>query len=164
MSGLVTKHIHTKQLFYFLPKEKSRLIFLSIYTLIMALTPISFKAYFFLTILFFFYVIFVIFLSLLPAYKQAKFLSEGNYYKIFDDVLESQSGKSKKPFSFKGKCIKYVQNRDGVMDIVIGGSMQDFIKFFGSREKIKITICGVINGDEVMEYLNKRDQTILESE
>jgi len=153
MDKLATKHIRCNKLLYFFPREKIVLTVVCIFVCLLSLILLSFKAFSELIILLFVLLVPVFFLGVLPAYKRARFLSRGDSYRIFDGFLESQSLVLNERFSFKGKNVKCIQRRNGIVDIVIGEGFQDFLKFFGSSEKSKITICGVLNGDEVLEYL-----------
>lgn len=153
MSELTTKHIQNNDWLYFFPKEKGALIFAGIFFFLLGLVLVTFQAYIELAVLFCVFMVPIFLLGILPAYKRAKFLSEGNYYRVLDGVLENQVGGMTERFSYKGKNVKYIQRRDSIIDIVIGENVEDFFKFFGSTERTKITICGVTNGDEILKYL-----------
>ncbi len=151
---ITTKHIQNSGRLYFFPKEKVALVIASIFILILSSVLFTFQAFIELNILLCVFLIPTILFGVLPAYQRAEFLARGNYYRVMDGVLESRDGGSQVRFSYKGKTVKCIQRRGSVVDIIIGENVQDFFKFFGSSEKSKIAICGVTNGDEVLEYLN----------
>ena len=96
----------------------------------------------------------LIFTIFIPTHKRAKFLSNGNCYKIYGSILKDQK-EEEEALSYRGKFTKPIKRGKGVMDIYIKS------KYFGDRfwpinvmEKNELFLCGLTNGDEVVEYLN----------
>ena len=153
IKGIATEHDKSCGKFYFLPQDKISIVISGVFISFLATVLIAFGAFIELLVLLSVFFMAIFFLGLLPAYKRAKLISEGCHYYVSDGFIESDFTQKKERFSYKGKQVKYIKRRKGVADIVIGNSVADFFKYFGSIGQPKLWICGVTNGQEVIEYI-----------
>ncbi|WNO11020.1 hypothetical protein [Teredinibacter sp. KSP-S5-2] len=150
--GVLTEHITKSGSLYFLPKEKVFLVVILVIASVLALPLILFRAYIELLVLVCVFLIPVVSFGFIPAHNRAKSLLSEESFLIKDGMILKKSNPNFK-FSYRNKHLTPLHRKNGVMDLIIGDGMFDFMKFFGSGEKLNITICGLRNGEEVLEYM-----------
>lgn len=152
MEEVKTKHVRNFGVVYFLKSEK-RAVAAWIFLLLLFAVPIVLIQDYVMLLVFFLFALMAVSYFAVPAYKRAQFLSEGNNYRISGKGIEWQDRKGGGSYDYKGKSIKCHQRDNGVVDIVIGGGIQDFAKYLGTKGCSPLILCGVVNGEEVLRVL-----------
>ena len=100
------------------------------------------------------------------AYFRARFIRNGGYCIITSEKIQSVYKGKIKVYDYKGRSISTRKRKENSMDIYIGKSLIDLIKFGFGRKYFKTVLAGlgfgaplynVTNADEVLEYIKRHN-------